>query len=449
MDGANLLLVDDDDTFRTVVSKEIARLGHRVTTAANGTTALATLAAGDFEVMLLDLNLPDMDGLAVLEQAKRACPTVEVIVLTGHGAIDTAMAAVRLGAYDYLEKPCPVAVLDVAVRKARERRSLVENNVILRAGLTPPDVGSEFAGASGAFHDLTRMIERVAKSDSTVLVMGETGVGKSVVARLLHSRSPRASNPFVVVDCGALHDSLLQSELFGHQRGAYTGAVSMEHGLFDVADRGTIFLDEIGDVSAATQAQLLRVLETGTYRRVGGTKEIKVDVRVVAATNRDLEDLLAKGIFRKDLYYRLHAIRVEIPPLRKRREDIPVLVDHFTRRFNARFHQERRFSEASLRALTQYDWPGNIRELIHEVETAMILADGNTIEPAALPVALRGSPPHGWMPDGDHLVTLREAEKQYVDYVLEKVGGRRARAAEILGISERNLYRKLLEPDSE
>ncbi len=449
MDGARLLLVDDDDTFRTVVARQIARAGHEVETAATGTAALEALARSEPEVVLLDLRLPDLDGMEVLERIRREHPTVEVIVLTGHGAVDTAIRAVRLGAYDYLEKPSPVAVLDVAVRKAREHRSLLESNVILRSGLTPPDRGAEFCGKSPAFQELVRLIERVAQTDSSVLVVGETGVGKSAVAQLIHSRSPRKAQPFVVVDCGALHDTLLQNELFGHERGAFTGAGSLTHGLFEVASRGTIFLDEIGDVSAATQAQLLRVLETGKFRRVGGTKEVQVDVRVIAATNRDLNDLLGRGTFRKDLYFRLHAIQVEIPPLRERREDVAVLVEHVTRRYNARCQQERRFSDTAIRALEQYRWPGNVRELIHEVETAMTLCDGSIIGPEKLSSTVRGARSGGWMPEGDQLVTLREAEKRYIDHVLQKVNGHRGRAADVLGISERNLYRRLVDKDED
>ncbi len=439
-----VLLVDDDDTFREVMSAELVRRGYQVASAADGRSALEQSSIGESDVILLDLRLPDMDGIEVLKKIRAREPAGRVVILTGHGTIDTAIKAIRLGAYDFLEKPCPVEQVEIAVQQAHENLRLVERQKVLEDGFSPPDVQLEFIGSSPVFEKLRQTIAKIAAADATTLILGETGSGKEMAATLLHAQGPRRDKPFIVLDCAALHENLLQSELFGHEKGAFTGAERQKHGLFEVASGGTLFLDEIGETSSEVQAKLLRVLETGRFRRLGGTREIAVDVRVISATNRDLAEAVSRGRFREDLFFRLSTLTVKIPPLRERREDIPLLVRHFTRGFNLRFSLSKAFGPQALDALQRHHWPGNIRELIHAVEQAMVLAEGETIEVQDLPASV-------WPSTGAHpglaAVTeplpLREIERLHVLGVLEKVGGNRAQAARILGISERNLYRLL------
>jgi DNA-binding NtrC family response regulator len=441
--SASLLLVDDDATFRRVLAAELARLGFEIFDAGTGVQAIELAERVDPQVVLLDLQLPDMDGLQVLRSLHASHPGSEVIMLTGHGSIDTAIEAMRLGAFDYVSKPCPLDELDVRLHRALERRALRQRTRLLERGLTPPDPRETLVGESPAFRRALELIERVAPSDSSVLLHGETGTGKEMAAKLLHARSPRRDHPFVVVECAALQEDLLQSELFGHERGAFTGADRAKPGLFEVAHGGTIFLDEIGEVSKETQVKLLRVLDTSTFRRVGGTSEIRVDVRFVAATNRDLTALVRQGLFREDLYYRLITIAIELPPLRDRVGDVERLTEHFIARVNARYGFSRRFGSAAKELLTRHDWPGNVRELLHVVEAAAIVCEGPEIGAEHLPPALRLSPPKAASVSADRFPTLEELERNHVEQALGFCEGRRAQAAKMLGISERNLYRKL------
>jgi DNA-binding NtrC family response regulator len=391
--------------------------------------------------MLLDLRLPDGDGLDVLRALQESKAGTEVIVLTGHGTIDTAIGAIRLGAFDYVAKPCPIAELELRIQKALERRSLVERNLVLEGAFTPAG-GDEVCGRSEPFLETLRLVDKVAPTAATVLILGETGSGKEVVARRIHALSARAARPFVTVECAALQEDLLQSEIFGHERGAYTGAVRAKAGLFEVADGGTLFLDEIGEVNLSTQVKLLRALETSTFRHVGGTDEIHVDVRVIAATNRDLGKLVGDGRFREDLLYRLDAFRLEVPPLRERRADIGLLFDHFLRKLD-RTPGGRALTAEARTALERHDWPGNVRELRHAVEHALIVCEGSSIELQHLPRAVR-APAEAGEADRE-LPTLYEVERQHIARALKLLGGHRARVAHVLGISERNLYRKLKE----
>ncbi len=445
-----ILLVDDDDPFRRVLAGELERLGFAVSGAGTGADALQMVPTLEPDIVLLDLQLPDMSGLDALKAVREQNGVAEVIMLTGHGSIDTAIESIRAGAFDYLAKPCPLDELEVRIQRALERRSLRSRANLLERGLTPPDLGTSFVGSTPEFRNLVHLIERVSPSDSTVLITGETGSGKEMVAKLIHARSARRHRPFVVVECAALQESLLQSELFGHERGAFTGADRAKPGLFEVAHGGTIFLDEIGEISQATQVKLLRVLDTSTFRHVGGTAEIKVDVRVVAATNRDLEALVRQGVFREDLYYRLSTITVKIPPLRDRRADIDLLARHFVQMLNERFGARKALSAAALDVLRQHDWPGNVRELLHVVESAMVVCEGAEILPEHLPAALlqtAAASAHAASPraeEGD-LPTLEELERAHIERVLRATHGHRGQAAQILGISERNLYRKLQE----
>jgi DNA-binding NtrC family response regulator len=451
-----LLLVDDDGAFRTVMSAELSRSGYDVRTAASGEEALEACAQAEPQVILLDLQLPGISGLEVLKTLRERHAPGEVVMLTGHGSIDTAIEAIRIGAFDYISKPCPLDELEIRIQRALERQALKDRASLLERGLTPPDLGRAFIGDSPEFRGVLRLLERVAQADSTVLVTGETGTGKEMAAKLIHARSARRARPFITVECAALQESLLQSELFGHERGAFTGADRAKPGLFEVASGGTIFLDEIGEVSPATQVTLLRVLDTSTFRHVGGTHEIRVDVRVLAATNRDLAGMVRQGLFREDLYYRLSTISVHLPSLRERHEDIALLARHFVHLFSERFGVERRLSDEALAALRAHAWPGNVRELLHAVEAAMVVCEGPAIGPEHLPASVRTDsagpgraqePAHDSSPgvDDSGLLTLEAVERAHIERVLRAHHGHRGLAAKALGISERNLYRKLRE----
>jgi DNA-binding NtrC family response regulator len=441
----NVLLIDDDDSLRAVLGAELRRLGHEVTTAGTAAEGLRASQQTEPDVVLLDLFLPDENGLDVLKKLRAEQPAPDVILLTAHGTVDSAIAAMKHGAYDFLQKPCALQSVDLAIRRAGEHRRLGQENARLKDGLHSSNVSAELIGHGPEFEELKRFISKVAVSEATVLVRGETGTGKELVAAAIHKASRRREQPFVVVDCASLHENLLQSELFGHERGAFTGAVKMRHGLFEAADGGTIFLDEVGDVSPSLQASLLRVLESSTFRRVGGTREMKVDVRVIAATNRDLERMIADGQFRQDLFFRLSSIHVALPPLRNRREDIPFLVEHFTARHNERCGASKRFSPEALEAMTGYGWPGNVRELRHAIERALVLADGEIVQRRDLPPQVSCRTGRENQQRDEAILPLVEMERRYLARVLSETGGHRARAAELLGISERNLYRKIRE----
>jgi len=436
--GLRILVVDDDDTFRRVLASELTRRGYVVESAADGGEAIAKSAACEADVILLDLRLPDMDGIEVLNELRRREVPAGVIVLTGHGTIDTAIQAIRLGAYDYLEKPCPINKVEMTIKKTSEHLGLLARQRVLQDGYSLPDVRPALIGASPEFLRLCETVKRFAATDATTLILGETGVGKDLMAKFLHSEGARRQAPYVVVDCASLHEDLLQSELFGHEKGAFTGATRTKHGLFEVAEGGTLFLDEVGEMSMETQSKLLRALETGRFRHVGGTKEIAVGVRVVSATNRNLEQAIEQGHFREDLFFRLSTLTVEVPPLRRRREDIPLLVEHFTERFNRRFSRSVRVGPQAQEILLRHAWPGNVRELIHVLEQAIVLCEGGEIRPEDLPLNIAKSEAG---PAQDELLALREVERQHVHAVLERVGGNRAHAARLLQISERNLYR--------
>jgi DNA-binding NtrC family response regulator len=440
-----VLVVDDDEMFRRVLSGELERLGLEVASADSGEAALQRIADSAPEIVLLDLRLPGMGGLEVLQAIRDRSPSTDVIMLTGHGSIDTAIESMRMGAFDFVAKPCPLEELQVRIDRALERQALRRRTTLLERGLTPPDVGGSFIGSSGEFRRVRELIERVAPADATVLITGETGSGKEMAAKLIHARSPRRNRPFVVVECAALQESLLQSELFGHERGAFTGADRAKPGLFEVAHCGTIFLDEIGEISLGTQVKLLRVLDTSTFRHVGGTAEIRVDVRVLAATNRDLPGMVAQGLFREDLYYRLSTIAVHLPPLRQRPGDIDMLAAHIARVLNDRFGWRKRIGPAALDLLRHHTWPGNVRELFHVIEGAMVVCDGPEIMPEHVPASLRNGAAAGPPPVDGAGWTLEEVERRHILQAIESSQGHRGNAAKRLGISERNLYRKLRE----
>jgi DNA-binding NtrC family response regulator len=441
----SVLLVDDELAFRKLVGQELAQLHYQVTTAGSLRAARDLLRERTFQLALLDVRLPDGSGLDLLAEIKESAPATEVVMLTGHATVEEAIRAMKNGALDFLRKPFRFEELEAVLEKAMQKQALERTNTALQREVARIHPSDGFIGQHPAVLELLRMLARVAETDSTVLVRGESGVGKELIARAVHRRSPRSRQPFVVVDCASLHENLLQSELFGHEKGAYTGAVRLKHGLFEVADRGTLFLDEIGELTPPLQVKLLRVLETGVFRRVGGTADIRVDVRLIAATNRSLEDMLKEGAFREDLYYRLNVFSLLIPPLRERAEDVPTLVEHFIRSSDVTQKRATRVSEAAMQVLRRYPWPGNVRELENVIERALILCDEGVIEPEHLPLGVRLEPSLHPAHEDRRLVTLEEVERRYVRRVLEECKGHRHKAASILGISERNLYRKLKE----
>lgn len=452
MKSARVLMVDDDAAFRHVMAGELSRQGYEISTVSSGEDAVQQVATEEPDVVLLDLRLPGIGGLETLKAIHANAPATEVIMLTGHGSIDTAIESIRIGAFDYVVKPCPLDELDIRIQRALERRALRRRADVLERGLSPTDIANSFFGESPEFLKLVSLIDRIAPTDTTVLILGETGAGKERVAKLIHARSARRAKPFVIVECAALQENLLHSELFGHERGSFTGAERSKPGLFEVADGGTIFLDEIGEVSPATQTTLLRVIDTGTFRHMGGTREIHVDARVLAATNRDIPAMVRKGLFREDLFYRLSTFTLEVPPLRVRSGDIDLLATQFAAMLNERLGSKKRVSEEALNLLRLHSWPGNVRELLHVIESALVLCDGSEVLPEHLPSALRNgrevaavfaSAKSASQSMDRPSLTLQEAERLHIQSALKACNGHRGNAARMLGISERSLYRKL------
>jgi DNA-binding NtrC family response regulator len=434
-----LLIVDDDETLRETLAQRFKRQGMAVTAFVSGEDALTQADRDRWDVALLDLHLPGMTGVQLLGKLKEQQPELEALMLTAHGSIDTAIQAMKQGAYDYLAKPFPLPELEIHIQKAYEKVQLARRERQWVAQINYESPRYRLVGSSPSIRRVVQLIEKVAPTDSTVLVCGASGTGKELVARALHSNSPRHDRPLVTINCAALQETLLESELFGHEKGAFTGAVQAKRGLVEVAEGGTLFIDEIAEMAPGLQAKLLRVLENGAYRRVGGTQEIHADVRVVAATNKTLEEEVKTGRFREDLYYRLNVLTIALPPLRERRQDIPELVEHFlsTRQLGPTRY---RVQPEALEVLVQHDWPGNVRELANVLERAQILAEEHVITLDDLPEGLveKPSAPRAAGADPRH---LREVERRHVWEVLEQEKGNKVRAAKVLGISRRALYR--------
>jgi len=435
---AKVLVVDDEAIIRQSLRDWLSDVGYQVLTAENGFQALEIIEKEKPRIVVADLVMPGMDGIELMKRAKEISPDVEVIIVTAYGSIPTAITAMREGAYDYIEKPfCPERA-EILIEKLVEHQELIEENISLHQKLEERYRFENIIAKSPKMQQVIEVIKVVARSNATVLITGETGTGKELVAQAIHSQSHRRGKPFVAISCAALPESLLESELFGHEKGSFTGAYAQKKGKFEVANRGTLFLDEIGEMSANIQVHLLRVLEEKEFTRVGGNEPIKVDVRVISATNRDMKQAIASGRFREDLYYRLNVVNIELPPLRERREDIPLLVQHFLKKFAVENQKEiAGFSPEATDFLLRYNWPGNVRELENTIERAVILAQNPLIEVADLPQQ-NLVPAHPISPES----SLKQVEKNHILNVLIETGGNYTEAARILGISRMTLYNK-------
>ena len=418
--------------------------GYAVACAASAEDGETRLAEGEYALVITDLRLPGASGLKVVEDTRARQPDCPVLVITAHASVDSAVEAMRLGAFHYLQKPLSVDAILMEVEKALEHGQVLRERTRLRERLSAEQGLGRILGRSPAISRMHAMIREVAATDSTVLVTGETGTGKELVANALHYEGPRAGGPLVKVNCAALSETLLESELFGHEKGAFTGADRRRAGRFERADGGTLFLDEISEMGAHVQAKLLRVLQGAAFERVGGDEAIRPDVRLVAATNRDPEEAVEQGKIRKDLFYRLNIVRIEVPPLRDRREDVPLLVEHFVSRYAAK-HGKRlsAVSDEALAVLKAHDWPGNVRELENCVERSVILARGETIEKRDLPPPLCGSSVRTPVVGGEDAFNLQEVERSTILRALDNTGWNKARAAEKLGIFPSSLYKKM------
>ena len=457
--ASRVLVVDDERSMRELLSIVLRRDGYDVVVAETGKAALEALKRQRVDILITDIRMPEMTGVDVLREAKLIDPGIICIVMTAFASTDTAVEALRLGAADYVHKsPNAVNDLRLRVRKEVERKQLQQENVLLKRALQTSHQFSNIIGSSAAMVALFDLIETIAPTSSTVLISGESGTGKELVARAIHVRSPRSDRPFVALNCGALPETLLDSELFGHMRGAYTGADTNKKGLIEVAEKGTIFLDEIGEMSPMVQVKLLRVLQERKFRRLGGTEEVDADIRIIAATNRDLSKMVAAGEFREDLYYRINVIPVRLPALRERGQDVPLLAEHFVAKFSEQMKKEvTGISGGALACLKAYPWPGNVRELENAMERAVALERTPAILPESLPEAVRdagngmglGGP--GASVAADDLLEagfdleqhVQGIEREYIAEALKRAGGVKKNAAELLGLSFRQ-FRYLL-----
>jgi two-component system, NtrC family, response regulator AtoC len=437
-----ILAVDDDSVACDLLREVLEQEGYAVNTATTGQAALQLVREVPFDLALIDIRMPDISGIEVLKALKRANPQMPVLMLTAYSSMDTTIEAIREGAYDYLSKPCKMEELTITVKRALEQYQLLRENQYFRQELREKYKFENIVGTTPAMLAVYKTVARLVDSKATVLIEGESGTGKELIARAIHFNGSRAERPFVAVECASLAESLLESELFGHVRGAFTGAVETKRGLFEIADGGTIFLDEIAEISLGLQAKLLRVLQEHEIRRVGGTQPIQLDVRVIAATNKNVEALVKAGRFREDLFYRLNVVMLHLPPLRQRQEDIPLLANHFLRKYSEVNHKLiSHITPEAMASLCAYHWPGNVRELDHTIERAVTLTMNNALLPADLPPRLQQQTDVLHLGTAHPLLTLEELEKQHIQTVLHATEGNKKRAAQILGINRRSLYR--------
>ncbi len=448
MQEARVLIMDDEAQERRRIEGALKQKGYDVLAVGSVPEAVETLRRDRFDVFLTDCNIPGVDALETSGEVRKINPDTAIIIMTAYGTIETAVKAIKAGAYDYLPKPIDVDQLAVLIERISERQNLIRENTELKERLIERYKFDEIASTSHAMEEVLNLAGRVAASNATVLLRGESGTGKELIAKAIHYHSPRANFPLIKVNCAALPETLLESELFGHEKGAFTGATAKRIGRFEAADKGTLFLDEIGELTPGMQVKLLRALQEREFERVGGNQTIKVDVRVIAATNRDIEKAITEGKFREDLYYRLNVVSVVIPPLRERREDIPALLDHFIKKYRKENNKKITGVSAEVRdVLMRYDYPGNVRELENIVERAVVLAKGGLISTADLPITLRTMKSEGELSTRklkDSLnETLDTVERGLILDALKESGGVQTRAAERLGISERVLRYKL------
>ena len=437
-----ILVIDDEENIRNGLAANFEMEDYNVRTAASGKEGLSYISKGDIDLVITDLRMDGISGEEVVRKVTTENPGIPVIVLTGHGSIDAAVNAMRDGAYDFLTKPLNLAQFNMIVKRALQGRELSLQHTMLKNQLDSVQAKGEMIGKSPQMQRLYQLIQKVAPSKASVLITGETGVGKELVARSIHKSSPRKDKEMIIVNCSALSESLLESELFGHEKGAFTGADYLKKGRFELAHGSTIFLDEIGEINAATQVKLLRVLQEKKFERVGGQETIEVDVRVVAATNRNLEEEVKAGRFREDLYYRLNVVHIEVPALRERKDDIPLLIDSFIKEFSKENGREIKIDSKAKSALFKYDWPGNIRQLRHCIEGASVMCNDDEIrlEDLGAEIGMSSGESSISVPLG---ITLDEAEKIIIEQNLAANKGNKSKTAEILGIERKTLARKL------
>ncbi len=438
-----VLLAEDERNLSRILETQLRKRGFDVAVAADGRAAIDALKAEEFDVALVDLVMPEVDGIGVLREAMGLDAHPEVVIVTGNGTVETAIAAMKLGAYDYLTKPCRVAELDMVVRRAFEKKKLAQENIRLQTRLSRREEFPDIVTASPNMEEILELARKVAASDSAVLISGESGTGKELVARAVHRLSPRSEGPLTDINCAAIQENLLESELFGHERGAFTGAMTRKLGLFELADSGTLFMDEIAELAPRLQSKLLRALEAGEFFRVGGTQKVSTDIRLLAATNRNIDHEVAEGNFREDLYYRINTLTITIPPLRDRPKDIPVLARHFLKLQASANPPE--LTDDVLETLVQYSWPGNVRELRNIMERLAILRAGEEIRPQDLPRDLTGGPKSDGASSSlvGQSVSLEDVERAHIEAVLQREDWHQGRTADTLGISPKTLYRKI------
>lgn len=438
-----ILIVDDEESMRRFLSILLEKEGYQITLASSGEEALQQLKEHSFGLLITDLKMPGMSGVELLEHVTASDPTLPVVILTAYASDASAVEAMEKGAYQYLEKKAKNDEIVLVVKNALSMRRIQSENQLLKSQIKRTHTERRIIGKAESMQKVFAMVDKVAQTDSTILIYGESGTGKELIAREIHYRSHRCNGPFVSINCGALPKELLESNLFGHIRGSFTGAIKDQQGLFTVSENGTFFLDEVGEMAPATQVKLLRALQEREIIPVGGTKPIKINVRLIAATNADLERMMSEGTFRTDLFYRLNVIPIHLPPLRHRRDDIALLVEHFLKRFSG--DTPRTVSREAMDALTRYDWPGNVRELENVMERAVILNEGGPLVIKDLPDNVVNGPGRkGSLVIDTPCVTLEELEREYILKVLQYTGWQKKRTSEILGINPSTLYRKLL-----
>jgi DNA-binding NtrC family response regulator len=444
LENKSILVIDDEEGVRNILEKTLIRDGYRVLNAKNGRAGLDIISKYSVNVVLVDLKMPSFGGLAFLKAAKEIDPDIEVVIITGYISVESAVKSIKAGAYDYIQKPFKKSTILKTIRKALEKQSLLSENQYLKQKIEELYGFTKIIGRSAAIKNLINVIEQVATTSATVLIHGESGTGKDLVSSLIHSSSDRSNKPFVTVNCAALPETLLEAEIFGYEKGAFTDATGRKRGRFDLADQGTLFLDEIGEMSPYVQVKLLRFLQNGEFERLGGTDTLRSDVRLIAATNANLEDLIKRKQFREDLYYRLNVINVALPPLRERLEDIQLLANYFLERYCRKYGKPlKHLSRKSLEILKGYDWPGNVRELENVISRAVVFSSQDVIQPAALPAVLTRPDESKSMIRIPFGMALSDVNHRVIEATLRRTKGDKKLAAKQLGVSIRTIYRKM------